>query len=186
MTTSDKKKVVVLVLLIAVGIGGYAWQYRSNTAPVGPAEATKGAGKPTALKPGQDAQINIGIVTDTSSVQVGRKNLFQYRQRPAPKPVETAGIRPVTPQPPFPPPPPPGPPAPPPLPPFPAFRYEGVSGVKGGKLLASITESGTTYTVREADCLKGQYCIAKLSEGQVEIEDLQLKRRQVFMRAQTQ
>jgi hypothetical protein len=184
MTTSDKKKVVVLVLLIAVGIGGYAWQYRSNTVPAGPAEATKGAGKAVAVKPGQDAQIRIDYVTDTSSVQVGRKNLFQYRQKPAPKPPEQ--IRPVTQQV-FPPTPVVStPPLPPPPPPFPAFRYEGVSGVKGGKLLASITESGTTYTVREADCLKGQYCIAKLSEGQVEIEDLQLKRRQVFMRAQTQ
>jgi hypothetical protein len=77
------------------------------------------------------------------------------------------------------------PPPPPPPPPFKSFRYEGFSSVKdGGKLLASITESGNSYTVREGECLMGQYCISKLTEALVEIEDLQLKRKQTFMRAQ--
>jgi hypothetical protein len=37
--------------------------------------------------------------------------------------------------------------------------------------------------VREGECLMGQYCISKLDERMVEIEDLQLKRKQTFMRS---
>jgi hypothetical protein len=183
MTTSDKKKAVLLVVLIVVGIAGYGWIYRSNTVASTNATAAKAAAKPVKVKPGQEAKIHVEWADGIAAPEVGRKNLFQYRQKPLPpKPVEQ--IRPVTQT--FTPPPPSQPVAPltPPPPPFPSFRYEGVSGVKGGKLLASITESGTTYTVRESECVKGQYCISKLTETLVEIEDLQLKRRQTFTRVQ--
>jgi len=86
------------------------------------------------------------------------------------------------------PPPPPRMAAPPPPyipPPFKAFRYEGFSVNRGsGKLLGSISESGNTYKVSEGDCVMGQYCITRLTEKDIEIEDLQLKRKQTFTRAQ--
>jgi hypothetical protein len=183
MTTSDKKKAVMLIALIAVGVALYVWMYRSKTVATTGATRAKAEAKGAGIKPGQEAQIHLDWIEDIASAEVGRKNLFQYRQKTVPaKPVE-ATIRPITTQPPPVAYTPPTPVTPPP-PPFPAFRYEGVSGVKGGKLLASITESGTTYTVRESECLKGQYCISKLTENLVEIEDLQLKRRQTFTRAQ--
>jgi hypothetical protein len=64
------------------------------------------------------------------------------------------------------------------------FRYEGFSLMKGGKPLGSISEGGTTYEVKEGDCMMGQYCITRLTESLVEIEDLQLKRKQTFTRVQ--
>lgn len=185
MTTSDKRKAGLLVFLVIIGAAVYVWMYRPNSVASNSATAAKDAAKATPLKPGQGAQIRIDMLKGIASDEVGRKNLFQYRQKALPKPPEP--IRPTT----YVPPPPPvnvGPPPPPPPPPFKAFRYEGFSVLKdpgkNAKLLGSITESGTTYTVREGECLMGQYCISKLTENLVEIEDLQLKRKQTFTRAQ--
>jgi hypothetical protein len=181
MTTSDKKKVVLLILLVAVGAALYIWMYRSTGTKPAAANAAKAATKGATVKPGQEAQILLKVIEGVGVKEAGRRNLFQYQQKIAAKPPEPPRIYvpPVTPNvaPP--------PPQPPPPPPFKSFRYEGFSSVKdGGKLLASITESGNTYTVREGECLMGQYCISKLDERMVEIEDLQLKRKQTFMRSQ--
>ena len=182
MTTSDKKKIVLLVLLVAVGAALYVWLYRSTGAKPAEARAAKAAAKGAAVKPGQDAQIRIDLIKGDKKAEVGRKNLFQYWQKPKPTVAAPPIYVPPTTPPNFTP---PSPPPPPPPPPFKSFRYEGFSSVKdGGKLLASITESGNSYTVREGECLMGQYCISKLTEALVEIEDLQLKRKQTFMRAQ--
>jgi hypothetical protein len=56
----------------------------------------------------------------------------------------------------------------------------------GGKILGSLTDpqGGNTYEVKEGDCLMGQYCVTRLTENLIEIEDLQLKRRQSFTRTQ--
>jgi phage protein U len=71
--------------------------------------------------------------------------------------------------------------------PWKPFRYEGFSVSKGGgKILGSITESGNTYEVKEGDCMMGQFCVTRLTESMVEIEDLQLKRKQTFTFTRTQ
>jgi hypothetical protein len=184
MTTSDKRKTAFLVLLVAIGVAAYIWMYGSNTVASNSATEAKKEVKATSIKPGQGAQILLDLAKDVASDEVGRKNLFQYRQKAAPpKPVQ-ATLPIAIPQNPVPPGP-VAPPPPPPPPPFKAFRYEGFSVAKGGgKLLGSVTESGTTYTVTEGECLMGQFCISKLTENLVEIEDLQLKRKQTFTRTQ--
>jgi flagellar basal body-associated protein FliL len=44
MTTSDKKKIVLLVLLVAVGAALYVWLYRSTGAKPAEARAAKDSG----------------------------------------------------------------------------------------------------------------------------------------------
>ena len=183
MTTSDKRKTALLVILMAIGVGAYTWMYRADAVASNTAEATKSGAKSTPIKPGQGAKIQLGWVKDIASNEVGRKNPFSYGQKPVPKPVQP--VIPVSIPTTSVPPGPVAPPPPPPPPPFKAFRYEGFSVAKGGgKLLGSITEAGTTYTVTEGECLMGQYCISKLTENLVEIEDLNLKRKQTFTRTQ--
>lgn len=187
MTASDKKKTVVLVLLLIVAGGLWWWMYGSTAITTNNATAAKAGKKAAKLSPTQDSQIRTDWIVDTSSNLVGRRNLFAYKPKPAPpKPPEI--VRPpITPlttvqvvEP-------PRAPQPPPPPPFKAFRYEGFSVNRGnGKLLGSISESGNTYKVAEGDCVMGQYCITRLTESQVEIEDLVLKRKQTFTRAQPQ
>jgi phage protein U len=67
---------------------------------------------------------------------------------------------------------------------FKTFRYEGYSLGTKGKMLAALSESGNTYTVEEGECLMGQYCVRRITENQVEIEDVFQKRRQTFTRVQ--
>lgn len=186
MTTSDKKKTVVLVvLLLGAGLSSY-YSFYHSTAGGGSSTPVKAAAKPKPLKVGQDAAIRTDLVPNTSSVDIGRINLFDYRQkqvavskqpestRPAPPPQPSRPIvfdQPV---------------APPPPQPWRPFKYEGFSVSKnGGKILASITESGVTYEVNEGACFQ-QYCVTRLTENLVELEDQLLKRRQTFPRTQVQ
>jgi hypothetical protein len=182
MTTSDKKKTSILVLLLLVA--GLSWYFMNRPAGTSANLVSKGSVKPKAAgNANQEAQIHIELVSDTSGVNIGQKNLFSYRQQPvAVKPPEP--VRQVPPQ--------PNPPmrvdqlpvqqqAPPP---WKAFRYEGFSLAKGGKPLGSISEGGTTYEVKEGDCMMGQYCVTRLTETIAEIDDLQLKRKQTFTRVQ--
>ena len=185
MTASDKKKVTIFAGLLI--IAAFAWYYvYSPSSGTASTVANKPPAKPAGAKPGQEAEIRVDILERSKSVNVGQKNLFQYGQKPVPKPPEPPpgyGNRPpVTSAPPpqtsFVPP-------PPPQPQFRPFRYEGFSVSKGGgKILGSITEGGNTFEVKEGDCVMGQYCVTRLTESLIEIEDLQLKRRQSFTRTQ--
>jgi hypothetical protein len=134
------------------------------------------------VKAAQQAQIRFDLLEPGAADEAGRKNLFQYRQRPLPaQPPQRPAITP-----------------PPPItqvqapiiqssnssPVFKAFRYEGYSLGTAGKMLAALSESGNTYTVEEGECLMGQYCVRRITENQVEIEDVFQKRRQTFTRVQ--
>lgn len=182
MTASDKKKTGVLVVLLLVAGVTWGWMYRSGITPStpGPAEkAEKGAKAPKAL---QDAQIRFDLLKTEPAEGVGRKNLFQYRQAPLPAraaepvrsyapppitstPINQATTTPVTPQ-------------------SKSFRYEGFSASKTAGILATISEGGNTYSVRQGDCVMGQYCVRRLTERDLEIEDLQLKSSRTFTRVQ--
>jgi hypothetical protein len=182
MTASDKRKAQVLVVLLLTAAGTWYFVARPNIAPAARTPAAKAQGKQS-QQAVPDAQIRLGLLEDSSAASnVGRKNIFQYRQKPAPpRPPET--FKPSTPivtdtRPPI-----VATPSVPLPPPFKAFRYEGYSS-KAGRMIASLSEGGNTYQVTEGECLMGQYCIRKLTETTVEIEDLQLKRRQSFARVQ--
>ena len=182
MTPSDKKKAEVLVLLLLIAGGTWYYVGFSEPAPVAPAAAAaKSQAKPKGSKANPEAQIRLDLLEGhTGAGEVGRKNIFQYRQKPLPpKPPEP--VRVVSTPAPLPTPPiverPPAPP------PFKAFRYEGYSS-RSGKLIASLSEGGNSYQVTEGECLMGQYCVRRLTDMTIEIEDLQLKRRQSFTRVQ--
>ena len=181
MNASDKKKTAIFAGLLLIA-GARAYYVLAPASTPDPAAPAKVAGKVAPQKISQDGEIQLGLVGKIST-EVGNKNLFQYYQRPAPKPVEPPRTSFASlPQPQFQPVPTPQPIVQAP-PPFRAFRYDGFSGVKGGgKILGSISEGGNTYEVREGDCVMGQYCVTRLTEGLVELEDLQSKQRRSFTR----
>ena len=184
MITSDKKKSALLGLLVILAVLSWYFVLRPGmtTATVGPSTKPAGVTKPIKLGP---ATIDLALLKEQSTNDVGQKNIFTFRQKPVPKPtasvVPAQTIIPVGPsQPqPF------APPQPPPPPPFKSFKYEGLSVIKNsGRILGALSEGGNSYQVKEGDCLMGQYCITRLTERDVEIEDLLLKRRQTFTRVQ--
>jgi len=181
MTASDKKKTGVLVLLLLGAVLSWYYFYRPTTSNVANV-AVKTPPKPKPVKTPQDAAIRFDLVTNTSSVNIGQINLFEYRQKALPKPAETTRI--VTQAPVYTPLPADTNPRPvaPPVQPWKAFRYEGFSVSKnGGKILASITEGGVTYEVKEGACFS-QYCVTRLTENLVELEDFVMNRKQTFQR----
>jgi hypothetical protein len=183
MITSDKKKSALLGVLVILAVLSWYFVMRPamTTTTVGPATKPPGATKPIKLGP---ATIDLALLKEQSTNDVGQKNIFSFREKPAPKPMPTvvaAQSFPVSPPQPqtF------APPPPPPPPPFRAFKYEGLSVIKNsGRILGALSEGGNSYQVKEGDCLMGQYCITRLTERDIEIEDLQLKRRQTFTRVQ--
>ena len=183
MITSDKKKAALLGLLVVLAALSWYFVMRPGmtTATVGPATKPPGATKPIKLGP---ATIDLALLNEQSTNDVGQKNIFAFREKPVPKPMPTvvaAQTLPVTPPQPFS----SAPPPPPPPPPFKSFKYVGLSVFKNsGRILGALSEGGNSYQVKEGDCLMGQYCITRLTERDVEIEDLLLKRRQTFTRVQ--
>ena len=183
MITSDKKKSALLGLLVILAVLSWYFVMRPGmtTSTAGPATKPAGATKPLKLGP---ATIDLALLKEQSTNDVGQKNIFTFRQKPVPKPTATvmaAQTFPVSP----PPPQPYVPPQPPPPPPFKSFKYEGLSVIKNsGRILGALSEGGNSYQVKEGDCIMGLYCITRLTERDVEIEDLLLKRRQTFTRVQ--
>lgn len=186
MTTTDKKKVALLGLLIALAVVSWFFVFRPimMTASTTPAatEAKPGAKKAT-IKANQDGKLNLGGLDKPSTGDIGKRNLFQFppKQPPRPNPLTTTAPPAFTPPTSVPIP----TPITPPTPPFKTFKYEGVSVNRGtGKILGALSEGGNTYQVKEGDCLLGQYCVVRLTETAVELEDVQTnpKRRQEFRR----
>jgi len=183
MITSDKKKSALLGLLMILAVLSWYFVMRPGmtTATVGPSTKPAGVTKPIKLGP---ATIDLALLKEQSTNDVGQRNIFVFHEKPAPKPTPTVVAAQTFPVPP----PQPQvfvPPPPPPPPPFKSFKYEGLSVIKNsGKILGALSEGGNSYQVKEGDCLMGQYCITRLTERDVEIEDLLLKRRQTFTRVQ--
>jgi pyruvate/2-oxoglutarate dehydrogenase complex dihydrolipoamide acyltransferase (E2) component len=206
-------KVFVLLLVILGVTAILSFRTNQNPSasspPPAPADATsaKTAAPKTAAKPSNskqaaaassDARIRLDwMKEDPQAYEVGRNNLFQYRtgkamgqtgppgvgrgsgnrqtQNLPPAPDET----PVTPPTPavF------TPPQPPPPPPM-QFKYDGFLKTQAG-LLASLSDNTAHYpNLREGDVLIGRYRIAKVTDAVVEVEDLQIPRRQAFARIQ--
>jgi hypothetical protein len=183
MTAADKKKTQVMVLIGLVLVAGLTWFFLYRTpGSAAPSAAKAASNKPKVERPIQDAKIRIELIEGMESAEVGQKNIFQYRQKPvaAPPPAPPQPPRPIQPSTPsvF------SPPQPPSPPPMKVFKYEGltISPPKSGRMIASISEGNNTYTVQLNDCVMGQYCIRRLTESEIEIEDTQLKQRRSFQR----
>ncbi len=188
MTAADKKKAQFLVGLLV--IAGLTWflVYRTGVA-TSSADATKKPIKTRAAKQIKDPTIHSELIKSADAgADVGRKNIFQYRQKPLP-PVAAPPSRPL----PVPPttnssspifvPPPPTPPV------MKTFKYDGLSIVgppKTGRIMASLTDGTNSYQVTVGECLMGQYCVRQITENSIEIEDVQLKQRRTFPKTPAQ
>ena len=188
MTASDKKKAQFLVGLLV--IAGLTWFFFDRTGTVAKTDTQKKTGKRKAPVIPKEAQIYLQLLeAEETGRDVGRKNIFQYRQKPLPPPVVLPPPRPIPPTasnnntPPI------LPPQPPQPPPFKNFKFEGISTVgnpKTGRMMAILSEGTNTYQVKQGECLMGQYCVRQLTENLIEIEDLQLKQRKTFPRTSPQ
>jgi hypothetical protein len=189
MSKQDRQKLSVLVVLLGVLaltlILGYVMNRPAVTAAVQVPE-TKPSTNPPAPT---DARIRLDLIEkpDNSSEEIGRKNVFQYRQTPVPAAPGSRGNFPGNPSQPSAPstnvPPPISPPAviaPPGPPPIP-FKYQGYAteDVPGGQMTAFLTdETAHHYNVSVGEVLMGRYRVTQISANTVEVEDIDNNRRQ--------
>ena len=187
MTAQDRQRLKVLLVLLGVlGVTlwfGYGINRPSTASNVPPAAAQAQPSAPSET----GARIRLDLVQSLSAEEeIGRNNVFQYRTRPAPSepsrppdvaPPPSVAVAPVPPRPPGPTPPPP-PPAPPPIP----LKYQGFAVVnqQEGELTAFLSDDMNHYNVTAGEVLVGRYRIVRITERDIEVEDLQLKRRQTL------
>jgi hypothetical protein len=133
-----------------------------------------------------DARIRLDLVDKPESGEnIGKKNLFVYRQPPAPP------LPPPRPPTTLNPPPMPGnvtqgpivtkPPGPPPPPPI-NLKYQGFAAVNapGGGFVAFLADDSRHYNVTVGETLMGRYRVASISDKSVDVEDLEYNRRQTL------
>jgi len=186
MKKQDRQKLGILVVLLAVlGLTvflAYRMNQPSSIAAVQPAQQKPGANPPAA----SEAHIRLDLLenSEASEEEIGKRNLFQYRQAPPPPPANLARGNP----PPVNVPPPvnttpqvTGPPPPPPPPPI-NLRFQGfaLTSEPNGGLTAFLADDARHYNVKAGEILMGRYRIVSISEKSVEVEDLEYNRRQML------
>ena len=189
MSKQDRQKLSVLVILLGVLALTIVLGYRMNK-PAVTAAVQVPETKPSANPPAPtDARIRLDLIekAENSPDEIGKKNVFQYRQNPVPPASGSGGGRP--PVIPGQPPPvsntpptvqPPAvivPPGPPPIP----FKYQGYANedVPGGQMTAFLTdETSHHYNVSVGEILMGKYRVTQIAANSVEIEDIDNDRRQ--------
>ena len=191
MTRQDRQRLSILIVLVVVFAFTAVLAYRMNR-PVSTAAVQTPAPK-TSAKPltATDARIRLDLVDKTGgSRNIGRNNVFQYRQPSAPSGGASSKSG-GPPQPPGPPAPPtvtppvvsrPQPPAPPSLPPIP-FKYQGFAVISSANntLTAFLADdSSRHYNVTVGEILMGRYRIVQISDKSVEVEDVENNRRQTL------
>jgi hypothetical protein len=180
MSKPDQKKLRLLILLlIALGVTLFIG-FRINRRP-NPEVVQAQASKNEPIVPVQrDARIHLELLNKKNSEEAGKKNLFQYPQpKPvAPPPQTTAQAPPPTFVPPAVPVTPPLPPPPPPIP----LKYIGVAYVEPNSkaLIAALMDGQVHFNAVVGDVYLGRYRVARITETAVDIEDLQLNRRQTL------
>lgn len=191
MSKQDRQEVSILVILLVVlGLTGVLG-YRMNQPPTVQTAAVQAPeSKPSSNPPAATAaKIRLDLVekTEAGEEQIGKKNVFQYQQAPAPPPsVSRPG--PIAQGPPTVPgntPPattpvqrPPTQPPPPPIP----LKYQGFAAVRspGQGLTAFVSDDSRHYNVTVGEVLMGRYRIVSISDKSIEIEDLEYNRRQTL------
>jgi hypothetical protein len=191
MSKQDRQKLSVLIVLLGVLALTLVLGYRMNR-PVVTAAVQVPETKPSANPPAPtDARIRLDLVEkpENSSEEIGRKNVFQYRQSPA---LSSPGARggssttiaqpsapgtngPATARPPAV----IAPPGPPPIP----FKYQGyaLESSPGGQITAFLSdETSHHYNVGLGEVLMGRYRITQISANSVEVEDTENNRRQML------
>jgi hypothetical protein len=191
MSKRDRQKLSILIILLGVLaltlILGYVMNRPAVTAAVQVPDTKPSANPPAPT----DARIRLDLIEkpESSSEDIGRKNVFQYRQTPAPPPpASRGGSSPIVPQPPPPaaygtatarPPAVIAPPGPPPIP----FKYQGyaLDTSAGGQITAFLTDDASRhYNVGIGEILMGRYRITQISASSIEVEDSESSRRQML------
>lgn len=187
MSRRDRQRLsIFFVLIVVLGLTlvlGYRMNSPATTSAVQSPETKPTTKAPTA----SDARIRLDIVENPDTAKdIGQKNLFQYGERRLPsrpgaggqsqesKPPAAPVTQPVPVVPQAPPPPPPPPPIP--------LKFTGFA-VLNSSLTAFLTDdSGLRhYNVSTGEVLMGRYRIAQISDKTVDVEDLQLNRRQTLL-----
>jgi hypothetical protein len=185
MTKQDRQKLGILVVLLAVLGVTAVFAYRMNQPEI-TAAVQSPTPRPSANAPAaSDARIRIDLLENTQEADIGKRNVFTYRQAPAPPPSSLGrgalGPSSGPPQTPIQQPPPAvkaGPPPPPPIP----LRFQGFAVTTGrdAGLTAFLADDQRHFNVRAGEILMGRYRIVSISEKAVEVEDLEYNRRQIL------
>jgi len=194
MSKRDRQKLSILIILLAVlaltMVLGYRMDRPATTAAVQIPEPKTSANLPAPT----DARIRLDLVEKPQGPEeIGRKNVFQYGQLPAPPaPGQRGGSTATTPPGPSSPPGSPGSPptgtrptgpiGPPPPPPIP-LKYPGyaIETSPGGRMTAFLVDDASRhYNVTIGEVLMGRYRVTQISTTLVEIEDLESNRRQIL------
>jgi len=185
MSRRDRQRLSIFVVLFGVLVLTLVLGYRMNRPPTTAAVQTPETKPATKIPAASDARIRLDIVENPdNSADIGQKNLFQYGQRREPSrpvsPGAAAAAKPPVPVVTQPTPVVPPPVVPPPPPPIP-FRFSGFA-VMNSSLTAFLTdESGVKhYNVSAGEVLMGRYRITQITDRAVEVEDIQLNRRQTL------
>jgi hypothetical protein len=186
MTKQDRQKISILVVLLAVLAAVVVMVLRMNE----PATTTTAAVQETpkiseSLPAPTDASLRKDLLDKPDNGQeIGKKNIFEYRQAPPPPPapgpprgsrtpfqvngggIGASGVPPLTP--------------PPPLPPQIPLKYVGYLTVDapGAGFTAVLSDDSRHYNVTAGEVLMGRYRVLTISDKIVDVEDLEYKRRQ--------
>jgi hypothetical protein len=190
MSRRDRQRLSIFVVLIAVLVLTVVLGYRMNTPAITSAVQSPETKPATKALTANDARIRLDIVENPDSAQdIGQKNLFQYGQRRVAASPSRPGARgttaeanppvpAVTPPVPVVPQAPPGPPPPPPIP----LKYTGFAVVSSSLTAFLTDDSGVRhYNVSAGEVLMGRYRISQITDKTVEVEDLQVPRRQMLV-----
>jgi hypothetical protein len=187
MSKGDRQKLSILVvLLIVLGLTAVLG-YRMTQAPTITTAQTPEQKSSVAVQASPDARIRLDLLEHQSDDDIGKKDLFRYRQASPPPgstsnrgsgPVLNSGPMPVNPaqQPQLRPPVPTGPPPPPPI----ALKFQGFAVTQNPTrgLTAFLADDARHYNVTVGEVLMGRYRIVSITDKAVEVEDLQYNRRQ--------
>jgi hypothetical protein len=185
MTKQDRQKISILGVLLAVLASVVVMVLRINDTP---ATTTAAVQAPETSKisvnPPGDASLRKDLLDKPDTGQeIGKRNIFEYRQAPPPPPAPPRGSRSARPFSPsdgsvpgnFPP-----PTAQPPLPPQIPLKYVGylTLDTPGGGFVAVLSDDSRHYSVTAGEVLMGRYRVLSISDKIVDVEDLEYKRRQ--------
>jgi hypothetical protein len=192
MTKPDRQKLSILIVLLAVLGLTLLLGYRMYEPPTAASLQTPEQPKTSANPPApSDARIRLDLVEkqEADGGDIGKKNVFQYRQTPPPvlpgPKLGAANLAPLPPTALAAPVPyhPAGPPPAPPPPPIP-LKYFGNTKMPAGLTAFLVDDTRPNdlkhFNVSAGEVLMGRYRIGSITATSVEIEDLEYNRRQTL------
>ncbi len=191
--TEDKKKLGVLGVVGALGIGAAVWIYSQLSTPDVPAApapaVVTGPKAPAVKKAIGSAAKNVGttsaqldptlrmgpmLVTEALVYSGSGRNIFSMTSAPIdiPKPIAAVRPKPVVPV--YMPP--PGPPPPPPI----DLKFFGTETLADGKRRAFLLKGDDVFLASDGDIVQRRYKIVTISANSVLVEDMANNNRQTL------